>query len=186
MAPRPGKTAIILDHAGNTMNRDGTPKHGFPDDPREWTLEGKKSRPSDGEPDVRMVCCGNMHYYRPQDARPIDDTPGSPRRKCPYCDWVAPVVERRAIETKEGKLEELRREDFAKRAARVEQGRAQTVEELMRQPGMTRGRARMIVEARKEKAKLVDQVMGIAAERGLSLSAVRKMKPKELKAMLIL
>jgi len=35
----PGKDrAIILDHAGNTS------RHGFPDDPREWSLSGKKPK----------------------------------------------------------------------------------------------------------------------------------------------
>lgn len=35
MRPAPGKIGIILDHAGNSN------RHGFPDDEREWTLDGK-------------------------------------------------------------------------------------------------------------------------------------------------
>lgn len=34
LRPAPGKTAIILDHAGNTL------RHGLPDDERSWSLQG--------------------------------------------------------------------------------------------------------------------------------------------------
>lgn len=38
LRPQPGKVAIILDHVGNAA------RHGLPDTPREWSLEGRKKR----------------------------------------------------------------------------------------------------------------------------------------------
>jgi DNA repair protein RadD len=45
LRPYPGKVAIIIDHAGNSN------RHGFPDDDREWTLEGRDKDGSKGGQD---------------------------------------------------------------------------------------------------------------------------------------
>jgi superfamily II DNA or RNA helicase len=61
MRPREGKTAIILDHAGNSS------RHGFPDDDRDWQLEdrkkGKKSDAQDGPPPP-LTCDGCYRQWR--------------------------------------------------------------------------------------------------------------------------
>lgn len=48
LRPQPGKTALILDHAGNCH------RHGLPDDEREWTLEGRVKRPGATEAPVKQ------------------------------------------------------------------------------------------------------------------------------------
>jgi superfamily II DNA or RNA helicase len=88
LRPAPGKThLLILDHAGNTL------KHGLPETPRDWTLEG-----------------------RPKKAKK-DDVP--PARQCPKCFAVHPpapactmcghayVAVAREIQHVEGELSEL-------------------------------------------------------------------------------
>ena len=55
LRPAPGKQrAVILDHVGNVY------RHGFPDDDREWSLQGRQKRsqaPSDALP-IRQ--CGRV------------------------------------------------------------------------------------------------------------------------------
>lgn len=61
LRPHPGKqSAIILDHAGNSVSRlYGGRGHGFPDDPREWTLSGgKPDKKASGERTIPTVICG--------------------------------------------------------------------------------------------------------------------------------
>lgn len=66
MRPAPGKVAIILDHAGNSA------RHGFPDDEREWVLEGKgkaKKAANDNGPPPPITCEGCYMQIR----RPLPD-----------------------------------------------------------------------------------------------------------------
>lgn len=66
----PGKDeALILDHVGNVL------RHGLPDSDREWTLDGKASRPT--APVVRQCpeCFAAFH----------------PARSCPECGYVFPI-----------------------------------------------------------------------------------------------
>jgi DNA repair protein RadD len=70
--------ALILDHAGCCL------EHGFPDDEREWTLDGEGSgskRSKDDAPSVRM-CKACWAAYRATLAA------------CPYCGWKPERVER--------------------------------------------------------------------------------------------
>lgn len=113
--PSPGKLfSIINDHAGNSL------KHGLPDDEHEWTLEGFSAKKR-----------ANQEY---------------PIRSCPFCWAVMPVsaakctechkdlpVKQPKIEVKSGALLELERERirWEKKSARKEQGRAQTLDELI-------------------------------------------------------
>ena len=60
----PGKTAIIIDHVGNAY------RHGLPDDPREWSLEPKKTQ----EQTVKIRECKNCYAVFPPTLS-----------KCPYC-----------------------------------------------------------------------------------------------------
>lgn len=83
--------AILLDHVGNVF------RHGFPDDAREWTLEGRAKRTA--PPQVRQ-CPSCYAAFRP-----------SP--KCPSCQYVFPVElsPRQAAKQRAGELAELQRND---------------------------------------------------------------------------
>lgn len=113
LRPYPGKeTALILDHAGNLM------RHGLPDEPREWTLQGRgKDAAKPGETAIPVRTCASCFgVFRPAPA-------------CPHCG--APVmVEGRRVEEIEGELAEVDIE-VLRRAKRAEQGRAQTFEQLV-------------------------------------------------------
>ena len=118
----PGKAeAIILDHAGN-VNR-----HGLPDDDRVWTLEGKLKKRASKPSEVPVKTCPKCFA-----------TVASAATHC-LCGHEF-EVKAREIEHVDGSLEEV---DVAaaRKAARVEQGKAQTKEDLIaigRQRGMRR------------------------------------------------
>lgn len=127
--------ALIFDHAGNSDPDRG---HGLPDDPRDWTLEGRQKRSKDGAEPTQPVrqCPTCYHVHRP--------TP-----ECPACGFVYPV-QSRMIEEVEGELAEVTAQREAKKQARMAQGRAQTLAELMAL-GNSRGRALHILRARQAK-----------------------------------
>lgn len=181
LRPGPGKVAVLLDHAGNML------RHGLPDDEREWTLEGRKKRKkaaNDNEPDVHVKTCTKCYAIH------------RPAPECPSCGHIYPVAERR-LEQQDGQLVELQAQQIEqmRRQRRAMQGQAQTVDELMGTLGMGRARAQKIVAAREAKAELVGSIMdGIEAVRaasgegpfkafGVALGDIRKMKPKDLKAL---
>ncbi|HEV2606757.1 MAG TPA: DEAD/DEAH box helicase [Xanthomonadaceae bacterium] len=114
MKPYP---AVILDHAGNSM------RHGFPDDPREWSLEGDwegKGKASDGPPPP-ITCEGCFRQIR---------RPAPP--ECPSCGkrLVAPP---KPVEVGEGELIEVTDDMKATmRAQRIKEDReAKTLQELV-------------------------------------------------------
>ena len=109
LRPLPGKDcAIILDHAGNSLT------HGLPDDVREWSLADREKRKKSEKPEVTVRQCKECFFvYRPAPA-------------CPQCGHVS-VAPVREIEQREGTLVEVKREFIAKR---IEQGQAETLEEL--------------------------------------------------------
>lgn len=112
LRPAPGKDyAIILDHVGNSE------RHGFPDDERQWTLEGKKAGKKKGEsaaPIKQCDACGCVH--RPAPA-------------CPECGEVY-EVQSREVEEVEGKLEEVKRKRDEKEARKAEIKAAKSLPEL--------------------------------------------------------
>lgn len=137
----PGKTeAIILDHAGNSA------RHGLPDDPRDWSLEGRASRRKSGvtcdEPEVQTRQCPECYSVH------------RPAQCCPRCGFEYPV-QGRTPEEVEGELQEISRRE-ASRERKQEQGRAKTLEELI-EVGRLRGYrypehwAKKIFEARENK-----------------------------------
>jgi superfamily II DNA or RNA helicase len=182
LRPAPGKVAVLLDHASNVQ------RHGFPDDVREWSLEGRKktkrsAKDKDVE-DVKISTCERCFAIH------------KPAPVCPACGHVYELHERK-IEQVDGSLVEVTPEQMeaARRQKRLMQGTAQTVEDLMRQ-GMGRGQATKILEAREAKAAIRMEIMGkLNAHRaatgesshtafGVTTSDILRMKPKELKNLL--
>jgi DNA repair protein RadD len=118
MRPAPGKTGIILDHANNSD------MHGFPDDLREWKLEGGlhgRQAANDNGPPPPITCDGCFRQIR----RPAPEC-------CPSCgkrlvaDYVPPEVAEEQL-----KLQQ-EREKKAKRAAILrEQGMCKDLNSLV-------------------------------------------------------
>lgn len=183
LRPAPGKTAVILDHAGNVL------RHGLPDDDREWTLEGRKkskrkSAANDNDaPDVAITTCTKCFTIH------------RPAPQCPTCGHVYPIKERK-VEQTDGELVELGADQLEamRRQRRIMQGQAQSVEALVAQ-GINRFRAMKIIEARENKAALVGKIMdaieshraatgqGAYALFGVTLAEIKRMKPKDLKTL---
>ena len=106
--------AIIADHAGNWR------ENGFPDDPRDWSLDGSKKRATSDEKaepvrqcDIASGGCGFVH--RPAPA-------------CPNCKRVYPIMSRE-VEHIDGELAEIDRAAMV-RERKQEQGRADSLEAL--------------------------------------------------------
>lgn len=123
MRPQDGH-AIILDHACVMINRDGTINHGFPDDDREWSLDGTVSGKSGGEKTIPTVTCAECFgIFRPSPA-------------CPYCGAVRATygreVEEFAAEMAEmdpdvvrfRQIELLRQQEFKRRQEKREEREA--------------------------------------------------------------
>jgi DNA repair protein RadD len=183
LRPAPGKVAVLLDHAGNIY------RHGLPDEPREWSLEGhkrqKRKAANDNEPGVdRVSTCGKCFTIH------------LPAPVCPTCGHVYPE-KARTVEQTEGELQELTADhlEAMRRQRRAMQGKAQTVDELVHQIGMSRARATKIVAAREAKARQIDSIMdmldhiksqtgmGCYQLTGKTLGDIRHAKPKELAAI---
>lgn len=91
LRPMPGKTAVILDHAGNIDH------HGLPDDVREWDLADREKRKKRDSAEVSVRQCKQCFFvFRPAP-------------KCPGCGHAAGPTARE-IEVIEGRLEEVRRD----------------------------------------------------------------------------
>lgn len=87
------EAAIICDHAGNTF------RHGLPDDPREWTLEGRRKAGERRVSDAVSIHQCPMCYQ----------VTASQRRECP-CGYVFPLRDRNPA-WEEGQLFELTKEE---------------------------------------------------------------------------
>lgn len=116
----PGKTAKIIDFVGNYT------RIGLPDDERMWSLgEPLKRKPrTDGNGDFYIRSCPEC--YMTFKTAPI----------CPFCGTEYPlhpreIKAREEIELKRITAEEMARVEAEKKKARMEQGRAQTFEELV-------------------------------------------------------
>jgi superfamily II DNA or RNA helicase len=85
-----GKTAVILDHVGNSA------RHGLPDSPREWSLEGTAGEKKKRDPDdIAIRQCGKCGCINPPTAK-----------ECRDCGTVFPI-KARTVEEVEGELEEV-------------------------------------------------------------------------------
>ncbi len=108
----PGKAAaIVLDHVGNVH------RHGFPDDPRDWSLDDRMKRAAGAggaAPSVR-TCPECYAAFKPA---PV----------CPCCG-AACAPPPRTIRQQDGELKELQREAVRQRSA--ERKKARTLQELI-------------------------------------------------------
>lgn len=117
----PGKTAKILDFVGNYL------RVGLPDDDREWSLDKPvaKHKSMDDNGNFYIRCCPECYLTFP--TAPV----------CPYCGAEYPLHPREIqahqdIELQRITAEEAARVEKEKKAARIEQGRAATFEELVK------------------------------------------------------
>jgi len=152
LRPAPGKEfAYILDHAGNSINPDGTLNHGFPDDDREWSLEDREKRRASEKAELTVRTCPDCFaVFRPAP-------------QCPNCGH-AYVAQVREIEQVDGELAEvdveaLRRREMADK--KREQGEAQSLDDLIR-VGRSRNMrnpeawARNVIQGREEAQRFAD------------------------------
>lgn len=118
LRPYLGKIAIILDHADNLR------AHGYPDDDREWSLEGKEKGKgnSNSGPPPPVICEGCFNAVR----RPLPPA-------CPHCGKRL-VAEAKEMKVAEGELIEATR-DSIKRQIRQDRAReereAESIGELV-------------------------------------------------------
>ena len=117
----PGKTAKIIDCVGNYT------RIGLPNDPREWSLDKpvakRKSQDENGNFYIR--CCPECFMTFPT------------APKCPFCGTDYPLHPReiqahQEIELQRITAEETARINEAKKKSRIEQGRANSFEELVK------------------------------------------------------
>ena len=112
--------AIILDHVGNVLN------HGFPDEDRNWSLEGKKRTKKtikEDLKDIRIRQCEQCYIVH------------EPADICPNCGFVYKTKYRTPQEI-EGELIEIKRQDQIKKRELKEQKKkeiknAKTMSELL-------------------------------------------------------
>ncbi len=139
----PGKTyATILDHVGNCV------RHGFPDDPREWSLAGRmKGKGDDRGPPFR-VCPQCFAAFRPA---PV----------CPYCGFEYPINERE-VDQVQGDLVEAGDQEknyirYQRNQMRAQVGRAadrESLERIAEDRGYKTGWVDYILKARAKKKGL--------------------------------
>ena len=100
----PGKErAIIIDHVGNTL------RHGLPDRPRPWTLDGRERRSRGGPTIPLRICLGCFQPYERTETG------------CPYCGKPMPEPEaRKSPATVDGDLREIDAETLARLRGAVE------------------------------------------------------------------
>lgn len=145
--------APILDHAGIIVNRDGTLNHGFPDDDRQWSLDGASKQAEGGERAIPVcVCMECLASFKPRPA-------------CPYCGAVR-STEGREVEILEGELREL---DIEKvRLAEIERKRKEEFEKRDRKRAehAARSAAELVGFARKQGYKVPGWVVATMKRRG--------------------
>jgi len=133
LRPSPGKReAVILDHVGNVH------RHGFPDDCRDWSLQGRPFKTKEVAPSVR-TCTICFAAFKP--------TP-----QCPVCGTPA-LPSPREIQQQEGELQELTRDALERVRARDRRqvGQARTLDQLLaiaNQRGYSRGWAYKVYQSR--------------------------------------
>lgn len=117
----PGKTAKIIDMVGNYL------RVGLPDEDREWSLDQPVRKRKEADEN------GNFYIRTCPDCYMVFAT----APKCPFCGTEYPLHPREITMKQEIELaritaEEAARVSEAKKKSRVEQGRAQSFEELVK------------------------------------------------------
>ena len=142
LRPQENKTAIVLDHVGNTIT------HGFIDDLQNWSLDApKKSRKNQEKAPAVQTCKQCFATYSPQPT-------------CPECGYFAPIKTREITE-QEGELIELKRTEVRLRQAEKDQAKilirnAKSLAELQsvaKRLGYKRGWAFKMYHSRQNKGK---------------------------------
>ena len=107
---------IILDHAGCAH------AHGFVDEEREWTLDGKKKRASKSERDAPIRTCDTCYAAYP-----------AASRQCPECGHIPQVEPTEITEDTTASLVEITDEmrDRMRRNRVREEAQAQTLQDLL-------------------------------------------------------
>jgi len=119
LRPAEGKQfATILDHVGNVL------RHGFAEDQREWSLEGAPKKSSKQKAAITNRQCPKCYGI------------SAPVPVCPQCGHSFEVKGRK-VEEVDGTLEEIKAQE-ARTIKRQEQGKAQTLDDLIR-VGVARG-----------------------------------------------
>ncbi len=90
--------AVILDHVNMILNRDGTVNHGFPDDDRDWSLDGPPTRRQEGVTAFNVWTCETC-FASVRETKPV----------CPYCT-TEHTVKAREITVEAGELLEIKRQ----------------------------------------------------------------------------
>lgn len=172
-----GKSSCtILDHVGNVGGWNGAewvPKHGRPDDPREWSLEGRRKR--NAEKPLALWECGRCHTAN-----------SAAYAICKSCGEPKQVKVRKEIEVDAAASLERLDLDAIRSAQKKDQAAARTVDEMVATLGYSRGRAEHIEAARKEKAFKRASVRELAEKRGDYgvLREYMQWKPKQLDSYL--
>ena len=133
----PGKPhAIILDHVG------ACERHGLPDDPREWTLEGRDKKQDNGV-GIHVKICSRCYAAQ---------RPGS--KECKFCGHTF-EIQSREVQQKDGELSEVDVLQL-RRQRMISQGKCQSFDELVAE-GKRRGYkrpffwAKYVMQARQAK-----------------------------------
>lgn len=129
--------AFIHDHVGNSA------RHGLPDDPRDWSLMGRRRGAKDGETNPGARQCEKCFAMSPAAAK-----------QCRDCGAPFPI-QSRTIEEVAGTLSEIEIKR-AKKQAVIDQAKTETFEGLMTLAGLRgyknpEGWARHVIEGRAKK-----------------------------------
>ena len=101
LRPQPGKTAVVLDHVGNTL------RLGHHLEERDWTLDGLRKRDREAAPSVKV--CPTCFATSPSTAQVCGD-----------CGHVFAPPERRELKQVEGELVEMQRQQAFKTGDPIE------------------------------------------------------------------
>lgn len=89
----PDKTAIILDHVGNVL------RHGLPDEPRQWSLEGGMQKRREYTDTGRLSIRTCLRCYSAYSGE---------LKQCPYCHEPAQLTEQEIKNIKDIQLQEFK------------------------------------------------------------------------------
>ena len=117
---KPGKTAVIIDAVANFM------RFQLPDEPYEWSLDAPIKQRAETNSDGNFYIRTCPECFRVFQTAPV----------CPFCGYKYPlhpreIESRRSIELRLITAEEAAEAERRRKAARKEQGRAKTFEELL-------------------------------------------------------